>query len=151
MKRLLIVPAVLAAFAAAPARATPPATELARCLADNTTGKERKELARWIFLGMAAHPDMAALSNATAADRDQADRAMADLMTQLLTDRCGSVLRREREVLGTEGMRVAFQSLGQLAMQELMSDPAVGQAMAGFERYVDHRRIDSYLAASAPH
>ena len=36
------------------------AADLSTCVADNTSGKQRKDLARWVFFAMAAHPDFAA-------------------------------------------------------------------------------------------
>ena len=44
------------------AQSTPAGDALGRCLADNTTGRGRKDLARWVFVSMAAHPEIRPLA-----------------------------------------------------------------------------------------
>jgi len=43
-------------------------------------------------------------------------------------------------------MELAFQGLGQLAMQELMTDKVVQDSMGLFERYLDQKRLTEALA-----
>ena len=42
-------------------------------------------------------------------------------------------------------MRLAFESLGQLAMQELMADKSVTESIGLFERYLDQKRFEELL------
>ena len=66
-----------------------PATDtLGACLADNTTGKDRKDLAKWVFVSISVHPEMKGLTTATDADREQSDKTVAALLTRLITDSC---------------------------------------------------------------
>src|SRR3982751_4847671 len=60
--------ALLAAstLGALPAIAGPASQSLGTCLADNTSGRDRKELAKWIFVAMSAHPDMKDVAGVTA-------------------------------------------------------------------------------------
>lgn len=60
-----LVTIAFAVIITTPALAGPYTDALGSCLADNTTGKDRKELARWIFVAMSAHPEMRDLSNTT--------------------------------------------------------------------------------------
>jgi hypothetical protein len=142
-----VVGAVLLA-AAAPVQAAEPADALKTCLTDSTSGKDRKELAKWVFLAMAAHPEMTRHAGANAAAAaDESSRTMAALVTRLLTESCVNETRSVvKSAQGAQSMELAFQGLGQLAMQELMADKAVRDAMALFQRYLDQERFTKALA-----
>lgn len=118
---------------------------LGRCLADNTTGKDRKDLARWIFSAMASHPDMKPLSAVTTADLDAVSRTAGGLFTRLLADTCPKEAKAAMDSGGTAAIQTGFQVLGQLAMQELMTNPQVGASMTVLERHIDKGRIDAAL------
>ena len=47
---------------------------------------------------------------------------------------------------GAVAIQVAFQSLGQLAMQELMSNKDVAANMGAFEKYLDKDKLNKALA-----
>ena len=145
--RYSFIAAVLIAVAV-PVQAQPQVEALRACLADSTSGKDRKDLAIWIFLAMAAHPDMKQHASASAATAvDESSRAIATLVTRLLTDSCVSqtkVVMKSGQ--GAQAMQLAFQGLGQLAMQELMTDKSVRDSMGLFERYLDQQRFTKALA-----
>jgi hypothetical protein len=129
------------------AQAQSPVRALTTCLGDATSGKDRKDLAKWIFLAMAAHPEMRPHATASLATvSDESSRTMAALVTRLLADSCAketaAVLKTSQ---GSQAMELAFQGLGQLAMQELMTDTSVQGAMAVFERYIDRARLAQAL------
>lgn len=140
MFRGLIVALILAAPVAA--QQPQPVEALSTCLAENTSGKDRKDLARWIFLAIAAHPDM---KPHTAADltaaTDESSRVMGALVTRLLADSCVNQTKAVMAANGPQSLQLAFQNLGQLAMAELTTDKSVQTAMALFERYVDQQRF----------
>lgn len=147
MKKPLL-PALLLTLAAAlplAAQAGPKADALGACLADSTTGKDRKDLAMWVFVAISVHPEIQPLATVTEQSRDKADDAMAKLFTTLLTERCRTQAREVVQQEGAAGMGTAFHSLGALAMQELMSNPAVGAAIGGFERKLDQAKIQAAL------
>jgi hypothetical protein len=142
--RLLILS--VAVLSAAPAVAGPHADAMASCLADNTTGKERKDLARWIFAAMAAHPEMRDLSSSTPATREKISQSIGALITRLLTENCADQTKTAMAKEGSQSLQTAFGSLGQLAMQELMTNQDVNAAISEFERYVDSKKIEATLA-----
>src|ERR1700739_4990586 len=82
-----------AAFLAFPAFAGPATDALGACLADNTSGKERKELAKWIFVGMAAHPEIQDIAKLAPAVHEQTDREIGDLVGRLLIKNCADQAR----------------------------------------------------------
>lgn len=141
-----IVAAALVAATSLPALAGPAADTLGACLADHTSGKERKDLAKWIFVAMSAHPEMNGLSRVDAGVRDGSDRALAAIFTRLLTQDCVDPARQALAAEGAAAYRVAFGKLGELAMQEIMSNPGVSASMGGFEKYVPQDKVAAALA-----
>lgn len=137
----------LALLAVQPAAHAGPAGDaLSTCFADSTSGKDRKELAKWLFVAISVHPEMHDLSVVTPAIREQADRGVASLVTRLLTVDC---LAQTREAASREGgtaVYTAFSSLGQLAMKELMANPDVAASVAGYGKYLDQKKLGSLLA-----
>jgi hypothetical protein len=157
MLRPLLIAAVLLSLptglASLPAdQAAQPADALKTCLTDNTSGRDRKDLAKWIFLAMAAHPELKQYAGpSTVEATDESSRMMASLIMRLLTQSClaetQAVVRSSQgsETL-SQSFRIAFESLGKLAMQELMNDKDVQGSMAQFEHHFDQKRFVEALA-----
>lgn len=116
------------------------------CLADSTTGRDRKILGRWIFLAMASHPEIATLSTAKPADHDAASREFAALFMRLVTKDC----RQEMTAMMAEGdpasAETAFQFLGEVAMQEIMSNDQVNSAISAFGNFLDEEKLAPVMA-----
>jgi hypothetical protein len=146
-RRLATTLLVAACPWAAQANPNPSTDALAKCLSDNTTGKDRKDLARWIFVGMSTHPEIGSVARADAAAITAAQRTVADLVTRLLADACTRETKLVFESEGSRGMGLAFEHLGKVAMQELMSNREVNASIGGFERYLDKDRIDRAVKA----
>ena len=86
-------------FAAAPpARAGAYADAMGHCLVEATNERERAELARWVFGTAALHPDVAAVSALTPAQRDAQNRAAAALIQRLITENCAYVMKGYSEI-----------------------------------------------------
>ena len=135
---------LLALAAAVPQANAGPATDaLSTCLADSTTGKDRKELARWVYAGMSAHPEIRNLSKVSPEARDGFDRSIAEILTRLLTENCNAEAAHALKAEGAASFEAAFGSVGRLAMQELMSNAEVKAAFGGYEKYVDQKRFDA--------
>ena len=145
MFRLISFVAILAI--SIPAHSQSASQTLATCLADNTTGKDRKELAKWIFLGMAAHPEMKPYTNANASTAvDDSARTVAAIVTKLVTSACVNEFKNATKQ-GAQAIPLAFESLGKLAMTELMADKSVNEAMGLFADYLDQRKFDEVTGA----
>ena len=109
------------------AQAQEPIAALKTCVTDNTSGRDRKDLAKWVFFAMAAHPEMKPYADTkVAAAVDESSQKLAALVTRLLTESCVNEVRAVMKTgQGSQALRYAFESLGQLAMQELMADKTV--------------------------
>lgn len=146
--RLIAATALLCLATLAPltAHAGPQADALSACLSDNTNGKERKDLARWVFLGMSAHPEIRSLTTADAKTRLESQKWMAALVTRLLSDNCAAQTKAAVASEGSAGMQAAFRSLGELAMRELMSNGDVAAALSGYEQFLDRKKLEAALS-----
>lgn len=140
MRTIVLACTILLLILAAPMQAQD--SPLATCLADNTTGKERKDLARWVFYAMAAHPEIERLlAPSAAAEGEVIERSMGALVMRLLAESCLKETQAAYKAGGSHAMEVAFQALGALAMQELMSNTDVKVRMSGFEKYLDQEKL----------
>ena len=115
---------------------------LGTCLVDSLDGKERKQLAKWIYFAIAAHPEMASFSNVTADDRQATDEYVGDLVTRLLVDDCPDAFKAAQ---GSDplALQKSFEFVGQVAMQELITNQDVVVAISSYANYADQERINS--------
>lgn len=128
---------------APPARAQVEVQALSACIAEGASAKDRKDLARWMFVSMAAHPDMRAITSVPATATESASRAAGELLTRLMAETCPAQVKAAMQVGGAMAIQTAFQVLGQLAMQELMSDKDVLATMGILERYIDKQKLEA--------
>lgn len=118
---------------------------LSICLADNTTGKDRKDLARWVWIGMSAHPEIKSLANVPDTKRDELDRLLASMFTRLITEDCRLQAKEAIKKEGNESFEAAFGAFGKLAMKELMTDSSVNASFTRFTKYIDEKKVNSAL------
>jgi hypothetical protein len=123
-----------------------PGEDLRTCLANNTSGEDRKDLMRWVLRSLAAHPEMQ-VADANQVNRmEESSRRMGELVTRLLSDACATQTRTAiKAESGAQTLELAFQSLGGLAVAELTTDAAVKQSLGQFMRYVDMARLKDVL------
>ena len=143
MKNILLT-LLLSALAMLPSYtfASQEAQQLAVCLTDSLNGKERKNLAKWIYLGMSTHSIIKPFSNVTEQDIDDTNRYVGALVTRLLTEDCPKQAKAAIDVGGQGAMENAFRLVGEVAMQELMTEPSVGNALGAFDKYLDQEKFD---------
>jgi len=143
----LILTAICMPLISGQASAQTSVETLGSCLADNTSGKDRKELAKWLFAAMTAHPEMKSLTSATSQDIHSASKSAGEIFTRLMADSCAKQVRDAVQTGGPAAIQAGFQVLGQLAMQELMTNAQVGAAMGVLDQYIDKARVDAALQA----
>lgn len=128
-----------------PVVAGPFSDELSRCLVKQTSDADRVLLIRWIYAAMSKHPEVSDMSAVSAGDGDQLNRELGELTTVLLTERCGDAATDAVKYDGPVAIETAFGVLGQVAMQGIMSDPAVGTYIGGLEQWLDGERLKALL------
>ena len=140
-KFLLLIAVVVCASLSWQVQAGPAAQELGVCLTDSLTGKERKDLAKWIFFAIAAHPEISSYSKVSEANQQQSDEFVGNLVTRLMADDCPQKSKNALQEGGSVAFEQAFGLVGQVAMQELMADHKVLQTISGYEKYLDQTRL----------
>ncbi len=127
-----------------PALSGSAASNLGGCMIDALNGKERKQLAKWIFFSMAAHPSIKSYFSATAKDITESDEIIGKLITRLLTSDCPHELKIANKS-DPLAIKKSFELVGQVAMQELMTNKKVMKAITNYAQYVDQGKINSLL------
>jgi hypothetical protein len=147
LKRIVI--AVVLSLSSLVAQAQAPTDALSQCLADNTSGRDRKDLARWVFFAMASHPEIKQFASpALATASEETHKIMAATFTRLLADSCLTQSQAAFKQGGSKAIEVAFQTLGALAMQELMSNQDVTANMSKFEKLIDQNKLGKVFGGS---
>lgn len=123
-----------------PTYANSPTDVFANCLVDNLNGKERKNLAKWIYLAMAAHPEIKSLSSASANDILKSDKYIGKLITKLLTINCPNELNKATKS-NPSALEQGFGLVGKVAMQELMTNKKVTESLQNYIKYADIEKI----------
>ena len=116
---------------------------LGKCIVDHLSAQDRSDLARWVFVSMAAHPGEAQLSNVSAASREEASRAVGVLFTRLMADACSKEVQEAARDAAAPVVPSAIQFLTQIGVQELMTSREVLGSLSAFSRFADRERIDS--------
>lgn len=117
---------------------------LSACMVDNLNGKERKSLAKWIFFAMGAHPEIKSYMKATPKDVQTSDEYVGALITRLLTVDCSARLKTAY-TYDPASLQKAFEVIGKVAMQELMTSNEVNKAITNYARFADTAKIDKVL------
>jgi hypothetical protein len=123
---------------------------LSKCLVTSVTTEEKTALVRWIFGAVASHPGVADISNLTPQTWDEISKSSALVFENLIARKCA---RESREAILNDGMAgytSAFETLGTTAMGELMSDPAVIEAMAGLDSHLSQEKLMKALMTGVP-
>ena len=136
---------LVALFISGPALSQTSTDALSTCLGDSLTGKERKSLAKWIFFAIAAHPEIKSYSNVGPNDIKISDEYMGKLITRLLTVDCPSKLKMAYSSDPASVQR-AFEVVGRVAMQELMTSQEVQKAITNYAQFADTAKINKLLS-----
>jgi hypothetical protein len=143
MKKAVVLLALVAASGLS--QANQAVEVFSQCIADNSTGKDRKALARWLFVSMGAHPEMRAIAPIPPSASEDASRVAGELFSRLLADSCPTQTQAAVRAVGPIAVQQAFTVLGQLAMQELMTDKDVAAGMASLQKHLDTKRLETVL------
>ena len=148
MKKLSLVLIVLtSALLSGPAVAGTASDALGTCMIDFLNGKERKELGKWVFLAMSAHPEIEQFANVSDQLRDESNQYIGGLIMRLLTEDCEEEASLAMSSENNVALTSAFELVGRVAMQELMTDSNVSSAIGGFEKYLDSAKLEALRSA----
>jgi hypothetical protein len=117
--------------------------DLAKCLVKSTSLDDKANLVRWIFAIAALHPKVSDITSLSSDAREGMNRGAANLFERLLTESCRTQSQEAIRYEGAIAMQQSFQVLGQVAMQELMTDKSVSQGFEGFAKYLDRSKLEA--------
>lgn len=118
------------------------AQTLGTCLVDSLNGKERKALIKWVYFSMSSHPELEKFIVASNEDITGSNQTMGTLVTRLFTEDCPkeAIAANKADPLA---IQKAFEFVGQVAMQELMTNPNVMTSITQYIHYSDQNKINS--------
>jgi len=125
--------------------AGPYTDQLSACLVGMSSEEEKLVLVKWMYTAMSLHPAVAELATVEAAKRDAANEEMADLLVDLLTQKCIAQTEAAIANEGPSSLQASFGVLGQVAATELFSNPNVTTALADLNSFLDIERINQSL------
>ncbi len=139
------------AQAASGAQAAPGAytNALTKCIVQSTTDTDKRLVVTWVFSVIALHPDVQNLMSVSDAERDDANKRIANLFETLLTKTCRTEATEAIKYEGDAAIGKSFEVLGQIAMRELLTNPQVNAGLAGFAKYIDTQRLEEVLKPKA--
>jgi len=105
---------------------------LKECFARKSTGEDRITLAKWFVVIMANSPSVQGVAKIEPGAKDKLDISVAHIFTRLLTEDCAAEARPLWKNRSTAAFRAAGETLGRLAMQEVMSGDGEGQMFSGY-------------------
>ena len=140
---LFVVLFALQSWPSQEALAGPYSDTLAKCLVSSTTTEDRSSLVRWMFTAASLHPAVKPISNVSDEQLDEANRIIANLVTDLLTESCREETEQALQYEGTTTIQTSFMVLGQVAGQELFASPEVAAGLSGLEKHIDEEKLGS--------
>ena len=128
-----------------PVYAGPYTDDLTKCIVESTSPQDRIDFVKWMFSAMAKHPAVKSMSSVSEEQRNEISQKIADLFMKLLTETCREKAEKAIKYEGQLAMQNSFQVLGQVAAQELFTNPDVASVLSGLDKYIDTEKLKSSL------
>ena len=146
MKRnISIITIFISLFVGMPVFANSSTDIFSGCLVDTLNGKERKSLAKWVFFSISAHPELKIYVKTSKDDIEKSNKYVGKLITRMLTVDCPSELKAAIKS-DPQAIRKAFELVGKVAMQELMTNKDVMQTISNYNQYIDRAKVNTVLS-----
>ena len=112
---------------------------LSTCMIEKTTAEEQKNMGRWMFSVLSAHPDMQQFFSYTHNKdlQQQLDKKLATLMGDLLLNRCKHPLQNAIRQEGLNSIKNAGQQWAKIAVTGLSNHPDVKQQLSAYLQYIN--------------
>jgi len=120
--------------------------DLSRCLVDKTSKADQTFLVKWVFAAVSAGAEVKAMSSISQEQRTTYSIGVGKLMTRLLTVDCRPEAVKAIKYDGMQSIETAFELLGRVAMQGMMSDPAVANELGALAKGADLAELAKVFA-----
>jgi hypothetical protein len=141
--KIQVTTLAIASFLSVSAQAGPSSDELGTCFVQSTSGKDRVTLVRWIFNTISMNPRVKDITSSTLKSREESSKEMALLYERLVFTDCQQETLSAIRDDGYESLALGFKRLGEMAVNELMLDPAVQNETGALEKYLDMNKWNS--------
>lgn len=125
--------------------AGPASDSLGTCMIESLGSKDKKQLGQWIFFATAAHPDVKEYAKVPAETQKNANEYVGKLVTRLLTESCAEQVKVAAKEEGPESIKTAFELVGKIAIQELMTNKEVSASISDYAKFVDNEKITAVI------
>ena len=98
-------------------------------------------MAKWVFFAMAAHPEIKEFARVPEQVKDATDKQIALVVTRLLTEDCLAEAKAGFKQEGQAAIVSAFELVGKVAMQELMTNKDVLESIGDYAKYLDNEKM----------
>jgi len=127
----------------APAAAGPYSDDLAKCLVKHASTADHEALVRWMFAALAAGPAVHDIAKATPEQRAAISQTAGRMFVRLVTQDCHAETVAALKYEGAAAMEFGFNTLGNVAARDLMTDPAVQAEMSSLDKGMDSSAFDA--------
>jgi hypothetical protein len=115
------------------------------------TSEDSVVAARWLFIAMSRPPSLPRGARVSDNDGLGANRQMGALVNRILFESCQQETRAALQAQGQEAaLGAAFNTLGERAMTDLMTNPDVMASVVQLGAYVDQEQFGALTANAAP-
>ena len=121
--------------------AGPTVNQLSDCLMKSTTATDKTTVLQWTFVALGNHPDLKALSNVTASQKEALDKNLATVLQRILVEQCSAQTKAVIAAEGVQAVGDSFQELGRITGEEILENPEVKSQLKGVLRYVDLNKL----------
>lgn len=140
----LLIGVLLGAAMPAAASASIYTDDLARCLASSATPSDRQAFLRWMFAMMAANPRIKDMAKITDAESEGLNRQAAQLFQRLMLNDCRQQSLNAIKYDGPSSIVSASETLGRIAMGDLMAAPETSAYMGRMDSYLDKEKWEAF-------
>lgn len=125
--------------------AGPYTNDLSKCIVESTTTNDRTAMVKWMFSAISLHPAVKPIASISEEKLKEANKQTAELFMKLLTESCIEQAQKAIKYEGQIAIQSSFRILGQVASQEMFSNPEVAAGISGLEKYFDKEKLESSL------
>lgn len=134
--------AALLALAPAAGHAGVYTDDLTKCVVAATSEADQVQLMRWMFSALSTNPALSDMVTVKPAQIDDLSKSAAALMQRLLLKDCRTEVVTAIKYEGPAALGTAFNTLGNVAGRNLMTNPATMAAMMKLQQYSDSSAFD---------
>ena len=114
---------------------------LSQCLVQSTTATDKTTVLQWTFAALSQHPDLNAMSNISATQKEQLDQRLAQVLQRILVEQCSTQTKAVIQSDGFEAVGTSFQELGTITGNEILKTPQVKSQLNGVLKHVDMGKL----------